>query len=192
MDRNEVIRIAQDRVVEKLKTRPEKRYSTSVTQARIEDGLVCTATQDGHVAVMDLGKPMGGRGVDPSPSFYARAAVAGCVAICIKMTALREGFSMRNIDVEVETDHDNLAILVPGLQAAPLETRIRITIDSEAPRRRLGELVDRALGMDIWYLALRDAQNVKTSVRYAAKDGHGTPRAVSPSQPSAEQRPARS
>lgn len=169
MNRNDEIRAAQNRVIEKLIARPDKRFTTSVTKAHIGEGLVCTATQDEHRVVMDLGRPMGGDGTGPSPSFFARAAIAGCVAICIKMTAAREGIVLKKVDVNVETDHDNSAIFGNGANAAPLETRLAIAVESDLSERDLRALVDYALEMDIWYLALRDAQTVKTSIRTTSR-----------------------
>ena len=48
--------------------------------------------------------------------------------------------------------------------AAPLETRLAIRLDFDAPAAALEALVEQALAIDPYYLALRDPQVVKTSV----------------------------
>lgn len=87
--------------------------------------------------------------------------MVGCIAIATKMTAAREGLSIRSVHVTVETDTDTLAIFgLGGGNAAPLDTRIRIMIDSDEPDAQIDSLVDRVLSRDTWFLALRDAQPV--------------------------------
>lgn len=110
---------------------------------------------------MDMGKAMGGTATAPSPGFFAKAGMVGCIAIATKMTAAREGLSIRSVHVTVETDTDTLAIFgLGGGNAAPLDTRIRIMIDSDEPDAQIDSLVDRVLSRDTWFLALRDAQPV--------------------------------
>jgi hypothetical protein len=48
--------------------------------------------------------------------------------------------------------------------AAPLETRLFIRIDTDSPESEVVALVDRVLETDTFFLALRDAQSVKTNV----------------------------
>ena len=65
----------------------------------------------------------------------------------------------------VETDFDDAALM--GLSprtAAPLETRIRIVIDSDASPEGVRDLTGRALSTDPWFLALRDAQVVRHTI----------------------------
>jgi uncharacterized OsmC-like protein len=140
--------------------------STSVTRGKIEDGLVCQVTQGRHRATMDLGSVMGGENAGPTPSFHARAAIVGCVAMGVKLTATRAGLDFRSVDVAVETDCDDGALFgIGNASAAPVETRVSITIDTDVPEDEVRTLVLRALEMDIWFLALRDAQRVCTSIK---------------------------
>ena len=46
--------------------------------------------------------------------------------------------------------------------AAPLETRVTITVESTAHWGEVEAMIGRALECDPYFLALRDAQSVKT------------------------------
>ncbi len=163
--RDAVIREAQNKVISRMTMIPEHQISTTVTTGRIGDGLTCLVEQGNFSTVLDLGPGMGGDAAGPSPTFYARAAIAGCVGIGVKMLAAREGLVFRSVLVAVETDFSDLALFGLGnARAAPLETRVNITIESEEPEAMIQSVVDRALEMDPWYLALRDAQNVAAQV----------------------------
>lgn len=155
------IRAAQQRVMEFFTRKPAAALSTVKGSAYLEDGLACTYRQGEHEATMDMGTPLGGQGQSPTPGFYFRAVVAGCAAIGIKITAAREGLELASIDVDVEMDFDDSALLGMGSNsAAPLATRLNINIKSAESHERLSAMVDRALAADPFFLAVRDAQNV--------------------------------
>ncbi|MCB2135120.1 MAG: OsmC family protein [Rhodobacteraceae bacterium] len=167
--RDKVIRQAQTAVIERMRQDLAAACNTLVTTGRIEDGLTCHATQGKFRATMDMGPGMGGDAAGPSPGFFARAAIVGCVGIGVKMMAAREGLVFRSLDVTIECDFDDAALM--GLSprtAAPLASRIRIEIDTDEDRAAVQDLVDRALSKDPWYLALRDAQVVQHEIHIAA------------------------
>ena len=122
---------------------------------------------------MDLPTIMGGEDSGPTPGFFARAGIAGCVSIGLKQLLINEGVEVTAITLDIETDFDDAASMGIGENsAAPLETRLNIRIESEAPEAQLRPLVDRLLKMDPWFLALRDAQSVKVALTLGApKDG---------------------
>ncbi|WP_172330650.1 OsmC family protein [Mangrovicoccus sp. HB161399] len=165
------IREAQSRVIARMEADLSAARSTIVTTGEIGEGLACQVQQGRFSAVLDLGPGMGGTAAGPSPGFHARAAICGCVAIQVKMLAAREGLAFDRVLVTVETDFDDAALFGLGDgPAAPLETRVAIAIDSAEDSDRIEALVDRALEMDPWYMALRDRQRVRStlSVRPAA------------------------
>lgn len=168
--RDERVRVMQTAVIERMAADISAARSTLVATGRIEDGLTCRITQDKHAVVADLGPGMGGDAAGPSPGFYARAGIVGCVGIAVKMLAAREGLTFRSVEITVETDFDDAALmgLSPG-SAAPRETRIRIEIDTDADPATVRDLTERALAMDPWYLALRDAQVVRHAVTLTRK-----------------------
>jgi uncharacterized OsmC-like protein len=111
---------------------------------------------------------MGGDKAGPSPSFYARAAIASCVAIAIKMHAANEGHAFREVAVSVTTDMYDLALWGIGpYGAAPTATEISITIATNSSPESVRAIVDTALDRDPWFLALRDKQVVETEVLIA-------------------------
>ena len=163
--RDEAIRQAQTTVIERMKADLDAACTTLVTAGRIEHGLTCRVTQGRFSATLDMGRGMGGDAEGPSPGFFARAGVVGCVAIGVKMMAAREGLVFRAVDVRVECDFDDAALMgLSPRSAAPLETRICIEIDTDEDRATVDNLVERALAVDPWFLALRDAQLVHHAV----------------------------
>lgn len=158
------IRAAQDRVAEAFRRKPSVAFSTVRGGASVADGLLCHYRQDSHEAAMDMGTVLGGTGVAPTPGFYFRAAIAGCAAIGIKMTAAREGMDVEAINVDIEMDFDDSALLGMGTNpAAPLETRLVISLKGREDAKTLKAMVDRALAADPFFLALRDSQKVVTA-----------------------------
>lgn len=165
MDKDTRIRDAQNRVKAVFIKRPQKALSTNHATAVVKDGLTCTFTQGEVSAVMDMPEIMGGDAAGPTPGFFARAGIAGCVSIGIKQTAVMAGAVFDSVTVDIETDFDDSAMMGLGdALAGPIETRLAIRISSRLPDAEVSALVKKALGMDPWYLALRDTQNVKFNV----------------------------
>ena len=167
MKSDEEIRLAQERVMSVFHRRPEAAFDTKHADARISEGLTCTVTEGDREVVLDMSEPVGGSELGPSPGFHARVAIAGCVAIGIKMKAIRLGIELRSVQVGVDMDFDDSAIFGMGeASAAPLSTHLKITLASEADRETLRRLVDTALEADPYFLALRDPQKVETSLEF--------------------------
>ena len=163
MNRNEKIRSAVERVIGVFRRKPSAALDTIRASGRVEHGLVCNVRQGDHTAVMDMAEAIGGDGSAPTPGFFIRAGLVGCVAIGIKLTAAREGIDVGAVDVGVEMDFDDGAMLGVGdNSAAPLETRVTITVESTAPWGEVEAMIGRALECDPYFLALRDAQSVTT------------------------------
>ena len=159
------IREKQDRMINVFRKRPDAARSTIRAGAVVGDGLRCDFTQGDTTAVMDMPDIMGGANSGPTPGFFARAGICGCVSIGIKQTAIGEGLDFRKIEVDLEMDFDDGAAFGLGSNsAAPLETRLVISIDTDEPDDIVQDLVDRLLERDPYFLALRDAQNVTTDL----------------------------
>ena len=167
--RDALIREKQKAVIARIAADPGKARSTIRTTGTVGEGLTCEVTQGKFAAVMDMSAGMGGDCTGPAPGFFARAAVAGCVGIAVKMLAAREGVPFVRVDVAVETDFDDAALfgIGPG-SAAPTETRVSVEIVTDAERAVIDDIVARALAMDPWFLALREPQRVATSVSVSA------------------------
>ncbi len=165
MNKNQKIHEAYKRIINVFKQRPQQAFSTTQGTAIIDDGMKCTFTQGDHSAVMDMPEIMGGDDAGPTPGFFSRAGIAGCVSMGIKQTAIMAGANFDTVSVEVETDFDDGASMgLGGSSAAPLETRLTISIKSDLSEQKVSELVNKALEVDPWFLALRDAQQVKFEI----------------------------
>jgi hypothetical protein len=81
------------------------------------------------------------------------------------MTAAREGIQVDSVDVDLEMDFDDSAMMGMGANsAAPLSTRITISLDSPVAAGTVESMVGRALAADPFFLALRDPQLVATKI----------------------------
>jgi uncharacterized OsmC-like protein len=165
MNKDARIREAQNRYIKVLNRQPQLAQNTYKGTATIEDGFICNFTQGEQSIVMDVSKVVGGDDTGPTPGFLARASIAGCVSMGIKQAAVKEGLVIDSVSVDIEMDFTEGASLGFGEDsAAPLETRFFIRIDTDSPESEVVALVDRALEKDTFFLALRDAQSVKTNV----------------------------
>lgn len=170
MDRDKKAHDAQLRATGIYEKRPERARAVHRGIAEIEGGLTCRYEQDGHAVVIDMAEAIGGDDHGPSPGYFGRAAISGCLAIGIKMAATRERIRLDTVRVKIEQDWDNRGILaMPGASPVPLETRIAIGIASPERQEVVDELVSRAVAQDPWYLAFRDAQTITTAVTIAAE-----------------------
>lgn len=155
------IRIAQNKVIDRLNADPAAAVTTNALTAHVGEGLTCAVQQGKFSTVMDLGPAMGGAARGPGPGFIAKAGIAGCIAIGVKMAAAREGIEIQSVDLRLETVSDDLAIFGLGdNRAAPRETQIRLDVRSDAPDLVIEALVANVLECSPWFLALRDPQNV--------------------------------
>jgi len=162
---NTKIKTALDRLVDVYRKKPSTALSSPSVVGTIEEGSLCRITDGVHEVITDLPETMGGEDAGPSPGYFARAGLAGCVAIGIKMQAARAGLLFRCISVQVETDFDDRAFYGFGDKTpAPVETRFVIEIDCDLDEEALSEFVNDVLDHDTWYVALRDAQTVKASI----------------------------
>ena len=130
MNKDARIREAQIRYLKILNRQPQLARSTGKGTATIEDGFVCNYTQDEESIVMDVSKAMGGDDAGPSPGYFARASIAGCVSMGIKQAAVREGFVIDSVSVDIEMDFaEGVSLGFSEDSAAPLEIRFFIQID---------------------------------------------------------------
>ena len=165
---NNLIKSALDRLVNVYRKRPDFARSTEVITGTVNGGLACTISDGSHEVRADMPQTMGGTGTGPSPGYYARAGIAGCISIGIKMQAARAGYDFRSIQVDVETDFDDRAFYdLADCSAAPLETRLTIVVECDLEAGQLETFIAGVLERDTWYLALRDAQSVKTRISAA-------------------------
>lgn len=161
-------RAAQLRAISVLTRRPEHGRATKGGTAHVGDGLGCTYDEDGVQVTMDMDQTMGGASSAPAPGYYARAGLCGCVAIGIKMTALREDIPLRGVSARIAQAWDGRGVLgMSGASRAAEATELEITVDSSAPAEVIEDLVQAALAIDPWFLSFRDAQPMQVVVSLA-------------------------
>lgn len=161
-------RDAQLRAISIYEKRPERACVIHSGTAEVRDGLSCVFEHDNQRITIDMPEAIGGSDDGPTPGFFGRAAICGCLAIGIKMTATRENLHLNSVRVNIEQDWDNRGVLaMKGASPVPGGTRITIEITSPEAERDLNEMVTRALASDPWFLAFRDAQPVSTTVSIA-------------------------
>jgi len=163
------IRDALARVETAFSKKPGLARSTDKTLARVEAGLKCVTRQGDYSTTIDMPAAMGGDGSAPSPGFLGRSAIAGCLAIGIKMTAAQAGIPVESVEVEIEMDWDDRGLL--GMGDAPagcLGSRLRIAVDSTAPEAAVRAMVDDAMVNSPWLSTFIEPQNVVTNIRVGA------------------------
>src|SRR5690606_36258191 len=131
MDKNSHARQAQLRTIAVYAKRPERAQVVNCGMAELREGLSCSYEQDGHRISLDMPTAVGGSDEGPSPGYFGRAAICGCLAIGIKMMATRENLHLDSVRVGIEQDWDNRGVLaMAGASPVPSETRISIEIAS--------------------------------------------------------------
>ena len=104
------IREAQEQVISAIKADPAAALGTTAAKAVVGDGLACECSDGQRSIIVDMPPSMGGQASGPTPG-RARAAVASCVAIGIKLTATRAGIALEQVEVDIEMDFDDGASL---------------------------------------------------------------------------------
>jgi len=144
------IKTAIVNAVEYLTANPADARSTdSLATARLLDGLRFEVTDpQGRSVTTDMVKGVGGEDSAPSPGWLLRAAVASCDATLIAMHAAREGITLSRLEVDVDSESNDLGILGidPSVPKGPLAMRARVRVASpEADDARLRALVENAV-----------------------------------------------
>ncbi len=153
---------ALNRVAEVFAKKPETALDTDRATARLEDGLKCIVTQGEHSAVMDMGEVMGGESAGPTPGFFGRAALISCIAMGLKIEAVRAGVVFDSIDVSVEMDWDNRGMFgMNDAPAGPLAIRVEIDIQSRADNATIQAVVDEGLKNDSWLQVFLNPQDIR-------------------------------
>ena len=165
MSRDSNVKQAFDRVAATFEKRPAAAKKLHKASLRLEDGLKCTFSQGGNSIVLDQPELMGGEGLGPTPGFFGRAAISGCLAQGIKMTAARREVPISAITIELEQELDGRgAMAMDGIYAGALDLKIFIGIESDASPDVIQTVIDDTIETDTWLLNYRDAQKLSTTL----------------------------
>jgi uncharacterized OsmC-like protein len=161
------IKKANDRIRKALELRPAKGLGTSITTARLIDGLACEIRQGEWMFKVDMGKPEGGDGTAPSPGFFGRGALAGCLAIGIAIVSAQRGITVKGLSVEVAADWDWQGFYGLGENVPPGYTAVRVLvdIDSPAPREDLEAMFEEAVAHSSYVDVFRRSNDVTVTLR---------------------------
>jgi uncharacterized OsmC-like protein len=163
------IRIALDRARKAIELRPDIAKGCMKTHLRLHDGVKCISRYGDWTFEIDEPTSVGGDGSAPSPGVYGMSALAGCVAMSIKMQAAQAGLPINAIDVEVEAPYDDrgsfsMDDIPPGFQGFHL----KIDVESPASEEKLRAIIDRAFEISSWFHVFTHAQKVTADVSVTA------------------------
>lgn len=137
------IRIAVERATKALTLRPSLGQSTGISRTRIKQGLTCEIEEGPWKLVADMPAQIGGDGTAPTPGVFGRAAFGSCLAIGYMLQAARLGVPIASLEVEVQADYDDGALL--GVSDAPpgyTAVRYAVTVESNAPESDVRRVID--------------------------------------------------
>ena len=145
MSETQKIKTAIQRTKKALTLKPALGKGTGVSKVRITNGLTCEIQEGNWKMNADMPTGVGGDGSAPTPGVYGRAALGSCLAIGYMMKAAELEISITNLEVEVEADFDDGALLGTADKNIPpgyLEIRYTINIESDAAEEKIMQLVN--------------------------------------------------
>ena len=145
MSENQKIKTAIQRTKQALTLKPALGKGTSVSKVRITNGFTCEIQEGDWKMNADMPAGVGGDGLGPTPGVYGRAALGSCLAIGYMMKAAELEIPITGLEVEVEADFDNGALFGTADKNIPpgyLEIRYTVTVESDATKEKIMQLVD--------------------------------------------------
>jgi len=145
MSENAKIKSAIDRVIKTLIQKPSFGLDTRISKATITNGLTCEIQEGNWKFTADMPEQVGGNAAGPTPGVYGRAAFGSCLAIGYMMRAAQLGININSLEVEVQADYDDGALL--GTSTTPpgySEVRYSVTVDSDASQEEIMRMLDEA------------------------------------------------
>ena len=145
MSETEKIKTAIQRTQKALMIKPGLGKGTGVSKVKITNGLTCEVQEGDWKFSVDMPAGVGGAGTAPTPGVYGRGALGSCLAIGYMMKAAELEIPITNLEVIVEADFDDGALLGTADKNIPpgyLEVRYTINIESDATNEKIMQLVD--------------------------------------------------
>jgi uncharacterized OsmC-like protein len=166
VQRSEDIRTAFERSARALQLRPSLGRSTGVSRTRIRHGLACEIEEGPWTLTADMPAAAGGRGAGPTPGVLGRAALGSCLAIGYMMYAARLRVPIAAIEVEVQADYDDGALL--GVSDSPpgyLDVRYIVTVETTAPEADVQRVIDAGDAHSPYLDVFSRAQTCRRTIR---------------------------
>ena len=138
----EKIKLAVERSTKALSLKPSLGLGTGKSISRIKKGLTCEVEEGNWKFLADMPESIGGNAQGPTPGVYGRAALGSCLAIGYMMMAAKRNIPVSSLEVEVQADYDDGALLgttkvAPGYSAV----RYTVTIESTAPEEEVKRMI---------------------------------------------------
>ena len=164
----EKIKLAVERSTKALSLKPSLGLGTGVSKTRIKNGLTCEVEEGNWKLVSDMPESIGGNAQGPTPGVYGRAALGSCLAIGYMMMAAKMNIPISLLEVEVQADYDDGALLgtsnvAPGYS----EIRYTVNIESDAPEEDVLRMINDADIHSPYLDVFTRGQHCKRDVRIA-------------------------
>jgi uncharacterized OsmC-like protein len=140
MKEAEKIKLAVERCKKAFTLKPAMGRDTAISKVRIVNGLTCEVSEGNWKVSVDMPESIGGNNTAPTPGVYGRVALGSCLAIGYMMKAAELNIAIKNLEVEVQADFDDGALLGTAdknIPAGYLEVRYTITIETDAPEEKI-------------------------------------------------------
>ena len=145
MSELEKIKLAIERGTKALTLKPSLGLGTGISKTRIKNGLTCEIQEGNWKFIADMPETIGGNVQGPTPGVYGRAALGSCLAIGYMLAAARMNIPVASLEVEVQADYDDGALLgTSSVAPGYLEVRYTITIESETAEEDILQMIDDA------------------------------------------------
>jgi uncharacterized OsmC-like protein len=145
MKEAEKIKIALERCKKAFTLKPTMGRDTAISKVRMVNGLTCEISEGNWRFSVDMSEGIGGNNSAPTPGVYGRAALGSCLAIGYMMKAAELNIPVNSLEVEVQADFDDGALLGTAdehISPGYLEVRYTITIESDAPEKKVMQMLD--------------------------------------------------
>ncbi len=162
----EKIKNAIERSSKALEATPALGLGTGRSRVRMGEGLTCEV-EDGKFRLrVDMPEGVGGGGGAAAPPGHGRAARGRGRARGDMMRAASLGVPISSLEVEVEADYDDGALLgVGGAPPGYLEVRTIVTVESPAPEADVMRVLDEGDARSPYLDVFRRAQPCRREVR---------------------------
>jgi uncharacterized OsmC-like protein len=143
MEIQEEIKNKINRTIRALSSKPSLGYTTSVSTARITNGLACEVKEGDWVLKADMPDRAGGTETAPTPGILGRAALGSCLSIGYMMQAALLDIPIKSLEVEIEADWDaGGAFGTSEVFSGYLELRYRVRVESNASEEDILKVLD--------------------------------------------------
>jgi len=159
-----------DRMVTAFGARPASAISTTTTRATVGAGFMTKTHEDGVEFTVDMPVAVGGSDAGPTPGVFGRACLSSCIAIGIRIAAVRQEVAIDKINVDLTMDWDGRGLFgLSGISAGPANISLAIEVESHAAETEIQAVIAEGLRNDPWLVALTQPHDVTTDIRIAGR-----------------------